>query len=225
MNKCARFIEIILLSLKKIKIKIKINSSPRFSLQYHIVGSILVLNILKNILAHVKLIYTRKIFQRHDETQDTNTFKMFVAKIGNAKNVDGLNFHIDAQMLKYCQNISNSCYFISLVSTFDSIYQINSANDISKRIEEALTSRIGFRNRINFANSVLKNKKIVKGEHKLYYNLNMYRQKGYFNIFNNIGEHSTLLPLMDYLRNLNHAISVVGYWMFDSKYEKALFSK
>ena len=27
----------------------------------------------------------RKIFQRHDETQDTNTFKMFEVPIGNSK--------------------------------------------------------------------------------------------------------------------------------------------
>ena len=27
---------------------------------------------------------------------------------------------------------------------------------------------------------------------------------------------------MDYLGNVNHAISVVGYWIFNSKYKKAL---
>ena len=27
---------------------------------------------------------------------------------------------------------------------------------------------------------------------------------------------------MDYLINMNHAVSVVGYWIFDSNYEKAL---
>ena len=37
-----------------------------------------------------------------------------------------------------------------------------------------------------------------------------------------ISEHVTLVQLMDYLGNLNNAISVVGYWIFDSNYEKAL---
>ena len=32
----------------------------------------------------------------------------------------------------------------------------------------------------------------------------------------------TLVQLMDSLVNVNHAISVVGNWIFDSKYEKAL---
>ena len=27
---------------------------------------------------------------------------------------------------------------------------------------------------------------------------------------------------MDFLGNVNHAISVVGYWIFDSNYEKVL---
>ena len=37
-----------------------------------------------------------------------------------------------------------------------------------------------------------------------------------------ISEHVTLVQLMDYLGNVNHAISVVGYWICDSNYEKAL---
>ena len=38
-----------------------------------------------------------------------------------------------------------------------------------------------------------------------------------------ISKHVTLFQLMDSLVNLNRAISVVGYWIFDSKYEKELF--
>ena len=50
----------------------------------------------------------------------------------------------------------------------------------------------------------------------------MFRQKGYFNIFNDISEHVTLVQLMDYLGNVNHNITDVGYWIFDSNYGKAL---
>ena len=50
----------------------------------------------------------------------------------------------------------------------------------------------------------------------------MFRQKGYFNILNNISEYVTLVHLMDYLGNVNHSISVVGYCIFESNYEKAL---
>ena len=48
--------------------------------------------------------FYKKIFQRHDETQDKFTFKNFVVPIANAKNVEEINFHIDAPMLKYLPN-------------------------------------------------------------------------------------------------------------------------
>ena len=45
---------------------------------------------------------------------------------------------------------------------------------------------------------------------------------GSFDILTDISEHITLVKLMDYLSNVNHAISVVGYWIIDSNYEKEL---
>ena len=45
---------------------------------------------------------------------------------------------------------------------------------------------------------------------------------GYYDILTYIKEHVTLVQLMDSLGNVNHAISVVGYWIFDSNYEKVL---
>ena len=37
-----------------------------------------------------------------------------------------------------------------------------------------------------------------------------------------ISESVTLVQLMDSLGNVNYAISVVGYWIFDSNYQKSL---
>ena len=37
-----------------------------------------------------------------------------------------------------------------------------------------------------------------------------------------IGEHVALSQLMDSFCNVNHDISVVGYWIFDSNYKKTL---
>ena len=77
------------------------------------------------------------------------------------------------------------------------------------RIEESLRSKDG--NRIDFANAILKNEKTIKGEPKVHYSLKKYRKKGSYDILTDIGEHVTLVQLMDYLGNVNHAISVVGY--------------
>ena len=43
-----------------------------------------------------------------------------------------------------------------------------------------------------------------------------------FDILNNISEDVKLVNLMGQLGNMNHDISVVGYWIFDSNYKKAL---
>ena len=49
-----------------------------------------------------------------------------------------------------------------------------------------------------------------------------YKKKGYCDILKGISEHVNLVQLMDYLKNVNYSISVVGYWIFDSNYRKAL---
>ena len=43
-----------------------------------------------------------------------------------------------------------------------------------------------------------------------------------YDTMTDISEYVTLVKLMDYLGNANHDIIVVGYWIFDSNYEKAL---
>ena len=58
--------------------------------------------------------FYKKISQRHDETQDTNTFKIFLVPIGNAKNVEDMKFNINAPILKYRKSTSNICSFSSL---------------------------------------------------------------------------------------------------------------
>ena len=50
----------------------------------------------------------------HDEKQDINSFKMFEFSIGYDKNVEEIKFNIDAPMLKYCQNTSDSFYLLVL---------------------------------------------------------------------------------------------------------------
>ena len=45
---------------------------------------------------------------------------------------------------------------------------------------------------------------------------------GEYNVFEDISANITLVQLMDSLVNVNHHISVVGNWIFDSNYEKAI---
>ena len=104
--------------------------------------------------------FYKKKFQSHNYTQDTNIFKFFQVPIGNSKWVKISNFHNDTPMLKYCQKSLNSCFFSSLVSALAIIEQTKDANAISLRIEESLNIEVG--NRIDSANTILKNEKYLK---------------------------------------------------------------
>ena len=66
------------------------------------------------------------------------------------------------------------------------------------------------------------NKKRNKGETRVHYKLMKYKKMGEYKILEDISANVTLIQLMDSLGNVNHAISVVGSWIFDSDYERAL---
>ena len=123
-------------------------------------------------------------------------------------------------ILKYFHKSLNICCFSSLASAFVSINHNKAANDIPLRIKEFLESEVG--NCIDFANAILINEKIIKGEPKVHYGLMKYKQTGSYKILKYIIENVTLVQLMDSLGNVNSAISVVGYWIFDSNYKKSL---
>ena len=77
-------------------------------------------------------------------------------------------------------------------------------------------------NCIDFANAILKNENKIKGKPRVYHILVKYKHTGSYDVLKDISENVTLVQLMDSLVNVNHAISVVGNWIFDSNYEKAL---
>ena len=79
-----------------------------------------------------------------------------------------------------------------------------------------------FKSGTHFADTIIKNRRKIKGEQNLQYNLTIWKKNNDFDILNDINEDVTLVQLMDSLGNVNHAISVVGYWIFDSNYNKAL---
>ena len=64
--------------------------------------------------------------------------------------------------------------------------------------------------------------KKMKSEPKVHYSLVKYNKKGSYDIPIYISGHVTLVRFMYYLRNLNHAISIADYWIFDSNYKKSL---
>ena len=154
------------------------------------------------------LISIKKLFQIHDDTKGTNTFKIFQVPIGNSKCVETFKFHNDVPILKYFQKSLSIFCFSILASAFVGIKQIKNTDAISLGIEEYLKSKLG--NRINFENAILKEENKIKGEPKFHYILRKYKKKGSYDILKDMGENVTLVQLMDSLGNVNLDISVVG---------------
>ena len=69
----------------------------------------------------------------------------------------------------------------------------------------------------------MSNRKKIKGEQNLRYNLTIWNKNDAFDILNEIIENVTLVQLIYSPGNVNHAISIVGHWIFDSNYWKAIF--
>ena len=168
----------------------------------------------------MNLISIKKLFQNHENEQETDTFRTFQVPIGNAKVVKSFVFHKDAPILSYRKKSLNSCCFSSLASAFASINHFKAAAAISLRIKESLKSEVG--NRIHFATDNMINNKRNKGEARVHYKLIKYKKMGDYEILEDISANVTLVQLMDSLGNVNHAISVVGSWIFDYNYERAL---
>ena len=68
----------------------------------------------------------------------------------------------------------------------------------------------------------MKNRRKIKGEHNLKYYLTIWKKNDAFDILNGISEDVTLVHSMDSPVNVNHDIITVGYWIFNSNYNKAL---
>ena len=59
----------------------------------------------------------------------------------------------------------------------------------------------------------------------MHYSLRKYKKKGSYDILMYISVHFNLVQLMYYLGNVNRAISVAGYWIFESKYKLEIVLK
>ena len=56
----------------------------------------------------------------------------------------------------------------------------------------------------------------------MHYKLIKYKKIGNHKILEDISANVTLVQLMDSIENVNHTISVVGSWIFDSNYKRTL---
>ena len=85
-----------------------------------------------------------------------------------------VRFRTEAPFIKYQQKISNSCYLNSLASTFHCIDDNRAVTDLVNIFEESLTLHTEiFKSRIHLINTIMNNRRIIKGEHNIQYNLTL----------------------------------------------------
>ena len=75
---------------------------------------------------------------------------------------------------------------------------------------------------MDFSNDIMINRKDIKGDHNLRYNMKIWQKIDTFDILKHVSEYVTLVQLMESLGIVNHAISIVGYCIFYFNCEKAL---
>ena len=191
MHKCSWFAERILIIKSKSKRQENITSKGNLWDQY--AGLILIMNGWHKISGHVKRIYMKKLSKKN-RGQDMKIYPLFFVPIDNAKIAETIVFHPEAPVMKYHQNLANSCSLSGLASAFHIICDTRAATDLDNHIVESLTlQKYMFRNIIDFANDIRKKKLHNKVEHHLRYNLKRWNNKGGFEILNDMIENVTLV--------------------------------
>ena len=138
----------------------------------------------------------------------------FQFPVGCEKVTIHVQFDSDVPIMAYHQHDQNSCCFSILSSALKASNQVSAANLIATRISYSITYEI--LDRLMFANDILTDTRIRKGGQHLCYKLELCNKIGNFDFLNNISKYLTLFQLMDSVGNVNHAVSVVVKWMFDS---------
>ena len=119
--------------------------------------------------------FFRELYQTKFRSDDTKIFQICGVPIGNAKITRKVKFHLVAPVMKYHQKTYNSCCFISLESSFHCINDNRYVLYLVNSIEESLTLQTeNCKNRIHFANDIMSNKRKIKSEQNLRYDLTIW---------------------------------------------------
>ena len=153
---------------------------------------------------------------------DTSTYQILRVPIDNRKIIEKIQFHPSAPVI----NITKIHIIVVVWVVCIRIYCFvdeQAVTALVNCIEESLTLQTDiFKKRIHFANAIMTNITKIKGENYLIYNMKVWHKNYALNILKNISEYVTLLKLIESLVNVNNDIIILGYWVFDSNYDKAL---
>ena len=158
--------------------------------------------------------FHHRLFQRYITGEDNLNAIIFHVPIGNAKKTNLIYFHYNYPAIKYVQHDKSTCVFIRLSSALYNATEHVAEKDIASRLESSLKiESSGYLYWINFPNKIMKDSVRKEGYQHLCYK---------FDILNDISDHMTLVKLIDTAINVNHAVSIIGCWIYDSNHKRAL---
>ena len=162
-------------------------------------------------MAHEPYLYM-ELYQTKFRHDDTKIFQIFGVSIGDAKIIRKVQFHLAASVMKCLHNSSKSSSLCTLASAFHCTNDKKVALALVNSIEESLTlEKENCKNIIHFDNANMSNRRKIKVEQNLRYNLMICSKNEAFDILNDISENVSLVQIMYSLGNVNHAINIVGH--------------
>ena len=101
-------------------------------------------------------------------------------------------------MIKYHQKTYNSCCLSILEAAFQCIGDNGDVHALVNSIKESFNlKKENCNNIIHFSNDIMKNRRKIKGEQNLRYNMKVWKKKYAFDIINDIIENFTLVQFLE----------------------------
>ena len=116
--------------------------------------------------------------------------------------------------MAYQQHDPKSCCFSSLDFNIKSSNKFSAENKIVTCISPLLTGTI--LDNIVFENAIMTDESRNFKKPHLRHKLEQWKKYDTFDILNNISKYVTLVHFIYIVGNVNHALSVVGRWIFES---------
>ncbi len=127
----------------------------------------------------------------------------------------------DNPCVYFLQGNKNTCIISSLASAVRYMGDVYASDYIIQRREESLY-KLEHKGRMQYCKDIIMGQFKQKGERKLNYGVEEWKEQPSYNIFTNISPYPTVCNLLDESLGTGHCVTVCNKWIFDSNFEQAL---
>ena len=124
---------------------------------------------------------------------------------------------------KICSTFKKTCVFSSFASYLYYAREHVAEKYISSRLESSFKiESLGYLDRINFVNKIIPYSVREEGDQHICYKVIKQKKVDEFDLLNDIRDHVMLVQLINTSGNVNHVVSIILCWIYDSHYKIAL---